>query len=218
MIVPVGVVVRNARHRNDVIHSWAVPSLGVKIDAIPGRLNEIWFRADREGVYYGQCSELCGQAPATRHERPARPRLHADRGARGGLPTSSPPGWRPWARICRAPTSCSPRRRRLMTATPTWRSPVRFNRSAGTFLRIDRKETLMASGAAYTAHGAEEAQRGARRARASDRLAAVGLFDQPQGTSARCTLSSPSFPVSIGGGLSVAMRAELQSPGIQIFH
>jgi cytochrome c oxidase subunit 2 len=64
MIVPIGVVVRMLVIGNDVIHSWAVPSLGVKIDAIPGRLNEIWFRADREGVYYGQCSELCGQAPA----------------------------------------------------------------------------------------------------------------------------------------------------------
>jgi cytochrome c oxidase subunit 2 len=65
MIVPVGVVVRMIIIGNDVIHSWAVPSLGVKIDAIPGRLNETWFRADREGVYYGQCSQLCGQAPAT---------------------------------------------------------------------------------------------------------------------------------------------------------
>lgn len=64
MIVPTGVVVRVLVIGNDVIHSWAVPSLGVKIDAIPGRLNETWFRADREGVYYGQCSELCGQAPA----------------------------------------------------------------------------------------------------------------------------------------------------------
>ena len=64
MIVPTGVVVRILVIGNDVIHSWAVPSLGVKIDAIPGRLNEMWFRADREGVYYGQCSELCGQAPA----------------------------------------------------------------------------------------------------------------------------------------------------------
>jgi cytochrome c oxidase subunit 2 len=44
----------------DVIHSFAVPAFGVKIDAIPGRLNETWFRVDREGMYYGQCSELCG--------------------------------------------------------------------------------------------------------------------------------------------------------------
>ncbi len=45
----------------DVIHSFAVPAFGIKIDAIPGRLNETWFRVDREGVYYGQCSELCGR-------------------------------------------------------------------------------------------------------------------------------------------------------------
>ncbi len=45
----------------DVIHSFAVPSLGFKIDAIPGRLNETWFLVRREGVYYGQCSELCGR-------------------------------------------------------------------------------------------------------------------------------------------------------------
>jgi cytochrome c oxidase subunit 2 len=45
----------------DVIHAFAVPSFGVKIDAVPGRLNETWFKAQREGVYYGQCSELCGR-------------------------------------------------------------------------------------------------------------------------------------------------------------
>jgi cytochrome c oxidase subunit II len=44
-----------------IIHAWTVPSFGLKIDAIPGRLNEDWFRAEKEGVYYGQCSELCGK-------------------------------------------------------------------------------------------------------------------------------------------------------------
>ena len=44
----------------DVIHSWAIPSLGIKSDTVPGRLNETWLRIDRPGVYYGQCSELCG--------------------------------------------------------------------------------------------------------------------------------------------------------------
>ncbi|MEE8172990.1 MAG: cytochrome c oxidase subunit II, partial [Alphaproteobacteria bacterium] len=43
------------------IHAWAIPSFGVKIDAVPGRVNETWFRVDAEGVYYGQCSELCGR-------------------------------------------------------------------------------------------------------------------------------------------------------------
>jgi cytochrome c oxidase subunit 2 len=45
----------------DVIHAFAVPSFGIKIDAIPGRINETWFKATREGIYYGQCSELCGK-------------------------------------------------------------------------------------------------------------------------------------------------------------
>ena len=46
---------------DDVIHSWAVPSFGVKRDAVPGRINETWIRIEREGTYYGQCSELCGK-------------------------------------------------------------------------------------------------------------------------------------------------------------
>ena len=61
MVVPVNKVVRVLTTGADVIHSWAVPSFGVKIDAIPGRVNETWFRAEREGIYYGQCSELCGR-------------------------------------------------------------------------------------------------------------------------------------------------------------
>jgi cytochrome c oxidase subunit 2 len=45
---------------NDVLHAWALPAFGVKRDAVPGRINETWFKADRTGTYYGQCSELCG--------------------------------------------------------------------------------------------------------------------------------------------------------------
>jgi cytochrome c oxidase subunit 2 len=61
MVVPVNKVVRVQVIGADVIHAFAVPSFGVKIDAVPGRLNETWFKANREGVYYGQCSELCGK-------------------------------------------------------------------------------------------------------------------------------------------------------------
>jgi len=61
MVVPVNKVVRVQTIGADVIHSFTVPSFGIKIDAIPGRLNETWFKATREGVYYGQCSELCGK-------------------------------------------------------------------------------------------------------------------------------------------------------------
>jgi len=60
LVVPVGTKVRVLVTASDVIHAWAVPAFGVKIDAIPGRLNETWFEARQEGVYYGQCSELCG--------------------------------------------------------------------------------------------------------------------------------------------------------------
>jgi cytochrome c oxidase subunit II len=61
MVVPVNKVVRVQTIGAEVIHAFAVPSFGIKIDAIPGRLNETWFRATREGIYYGQCSELCGK-------------------------------------------------------------------------------------------------------------------------------------------------------------
>jgi cytochrome c oxidase subunit 2 len=61
LVVPVNKIVRVYVTGADVIHAFAVPSFGVKIDAIPGRLNEVWFKATREGMYYGQCSELCGK-------------------------------------------------------------------------------------------------------------------------------------------------------------
>ncbi len=61
VVVPVNKNVIVGLKSNDVIHDWAVPSFGVKLDAVPGRLQTTWFRAEREGIYYGQCSELCGR-------------------------------------------------------------------------------------------------------------------------------------------------------------
>ena len=58
--VPVGKIVEVDVVSQDVIHSFSVPSFGVRIDAVPGRLNKAWFKADQEGVYYGQCSNICG--------------------------------------------------------------------------------------------------------------------------------------------------------------
>ncbi len=58
--VPVNKVVRVMITANDVLHAWALPSFGVKRDAVPGRINETWFKAEKTGTYYGQCSELCG--------------------------------------------------------------------------------------------------------------------------------------------------------------
>lgn len=60
LVVPAGKTVTVQVQGADVIHSFAVPSFGVKVDAVPGRLNEVWFKADNPGIYYGQCSELCG--------------------------------------------------------------------------------------------------------------------------------------------------------------
>nr|YP_009298316.1 cytochrome c oxidase subunit II [Nannacara anomala]AOM68284.1 cytochrome c oxidase subunit II [Nannacara anomala] len=60
MVVPVESPVRTLVSAEDVLHSWAVPSLGVKMDAVPGRLNQVTFIATRAGVFYGQCSEICG--------------------------------------------------------------------------------------------------------------------------------------------------------------
>ncbi|HXJ00935.1 MAG TPA: cytochrome c oxidase subunit II [Micropepsaceae bacterium] len=60
VVVPVGKTVRLITTGADVIHSWAIPAFGVKIDAVPGRINQSWFKAEKEGTFYGQCSELCG--------------------------------------------------------------------------------------------------------------------------------------------------------------
>jgi cytochrome c oxidase subunit 2 len=61
MVVPVNKTVHVLVTGADVIHAYTVPSFGIKIDAVPGRINETWFKATREGMYYGQCSELCGK-------------------------------------------------------------------------------------------------------------------------------------------------------------
>jgi len=60
IVVPVNKVVKLQITSNDVLHAWTIPAFGVKMDAVPGRLNETWFKANQEGLFYGQCSELCG--------------------------------------------------------------------------------------------------------------------------------------------------------------
>ncbi len=64
VVVPVGKTVVMQVTGADVIHSWTIPAFGVKQDAVPGRIAQLWFEAEQEGVYFGQCSELCGQAHA----------------------------------------------------------------------------------------------------------------------------------------------------------
>jgi cytochrome c oxidase subunit II len=61
VVLPVDTTIRVLITADDVLHAWTVPSFGVKRDAVPGRINETWIRIEREGLYYGQCSELCGK-------------------------------------------------------------------------------------------------------------------------------------------------------------
>lgn len=61
LVVPVDTMTRVLVTASDVIHAFAMPSFGIKTDAVPGRINEVWFKAEKEGLYYGQCSELCGK-------------------------------------------------------------------------------------------------------------------------------------------------------------
>jgi cytochrome c oxidase subunit II len=61
VVVPIDTTVRVLVTASDVIHAFAMPAFGVKTDAVPGRINEIWFKAKKEGLFYGQCSELCGK-------------------------------------------------------------------------------------------------------------------------------------------------------------
>lgn len=61
VVVPVDTTVRVLVTASDVLHAFAMPSFGIKVDAVPGRINETWFHAEREGIFYGQCSELCGK-------------------------------------------------------------------------------------------------------------------------------------------------------------
>ena len=61
VVVPVNTMVRVLVTAADVLHAFAMPAFGIKTDAVPGRINEVWFKANKEGLYYGQCSELCGK-------------------------------------------------------------------------------------------------------------------------------------------------------------
>ncbi len=64
IVVPVGKVIRMLVTAGDVIHNWAMPAFGIKMDGYPGRINEVYFQPTKEGLYYGQCSELCGRGHA----------------------------------------------------------------------------------------------------------------------------------------------------------
>ena len=168
MVVPVNKNVRVITTGAEVIHAFAVPSFGIKIDAIPGRLNETWFKATREGIYYGQCSELCGKDHAfmpiavrvvseeafkawveeAQEEIRAR-RRDADHG-RGGGATDRP-------------LSGAHRARSAAATTEVEGTDNGYDRTLPRRARRPRCARRMT------------------RSRHADRLAALRLFDQPQG-------------------------------------
>ena len=149
MVVPVNKVVRVQVTAEGIIHAFAMPSFGIKIDAIPGRLNETWFKATREGIYYGQCSELCGRNHAF---MPIAIRVVSEQEFAAWLDGSE-------EEIRGGAGSATVRRGRSARAE---RGRARQDRERGKLM-------------AY----ARGASRGPRPQ--PDRLAALALFDQPQG-------------------------------------
>ena len=193
MVVPVNKVIRVQVIGADVIHAFAVPSFGIKIDAVPGRLNETWFKATREGIYYGQCSELCGKDHAY---MPIAVRVVSDKRLRGLARAGE-------EEVCRRPTARG-----------------RPGRRHGGIGRTDQRATAARFEGYDDGNGTRRTRRPrTRRSRAShpDRVAPLRVFDQPQG-------HRHDVPGVRDGRrrdrrrMSIAMRMELQDPGLQIFH
>ena len=165
LVVPVNKVVHVLVTGADVIHSFAVPSFGIKIDAVPGRLNDTWFKATSEGLFHGQCSELCGKdhafMPIT--VRVVSDAEFADMGRDGE--EERRPGER-----CRRPHSRRPAQRRTDDIS---RCP---SPQAG-------RVRLRAVANAGTDNGYDDTRgtRRRQRTRHSARLAPLRLFDEPQG-------------------------------------
>jgi cytochrome c oxidase subunit 2 len=135
MVVPVGATVKVLITSNDVIHSWGVPAFWVKLDAVPGRVNETWFRAERPGLYYGVCYELCGARHAYMPiavEVVSRPQFDAWVASRGG----TLPGARPAAAAAPAAgaAGANPRQEGVTAgqATETSPAPAGVNPGVGT--------------------------------------------------------------------------------------
>ena len=128
MVVPVNATVKLLVTSNDVIHSWGVPAFWVKMDAVPGRVNETWFRAERPGLYYGVCYELCGARHAYMPiavEVVSQQQFAAWVGARGG----QMPGARPAAA---AAPAAAPRQEGLTAGQADETSPAPAGVNPGT--------------------------------------------------------------------------------------
>ena len=190
----------------DVIHSFAVPAFGIKIDAIPGRLNETWFRVEREGVYYGQCSELCGRDHAF---MPIAVRV------------VSPEKFEAWVAAAATDLDGRLQAARVDGAAEHASVDVAGRRAPRPSRRRAAQRQSGELRGETTDDGDQRRIRGARSEAMHahghpDRMAPLALFDQPQGH----RHDVPVFAIVggvIGGALSVGMRMELMQPGMQIF-
>ena len=131
MVVPQGATVKLIVTSNDVVHSWGIPAFWTKIDAVPGRLNETWFRTDRPGLYYGQCFELCGARHAYMPiavEVVSPAQFAAWVAARGG----QMPGAQPAAAAAPAAGPAAPQQPGLTAGQPTETGPAPAGVNPGT--------------------------------------------------------------------------------------
>ena len=188
VVVPVDTFVRvQVTAEGDAIHAFAMPAFGLKEDAVPGRLNETYFKAEREGVFHGQCSELCGKDHAFMPHRDPR-RLAGKVPRLGGAGRVRPARRLPDARR-------DDRQRQEREA----RRPLGPATGKG-------QELTMAYAAAHDAHAAHPT--GWKRYVYATNHKDIGTM----------YLIFAIIAGVIGGSLSIAMRMELQQPGIQIFH
>lgn len=131
MVVPVGATVKLLVTSNDVIHSWGVPAFWVKMDAVPGRINETWFRAERPGLFYGVCYELCGARHAYMPiavEVVSREQFAAWIASRGG----AMPGAAPAAAAAAPAAGAAPRQDGVTAGQATETSPAPAGVNPGT--------------------------------------------------------------------------------------
>ena len=202
MVVPVNKIVRVQVIGADVIHAFAVPSFGIKIDAIPGRLNETWFKATKEGVYYGQCSELCGKdhafMPIAVRVVSEQAFADMDRGSQEEI---------------RDANGGADQRRRTATRRPSRPAALHPRPRPPTAARTQQgpqgAKTMDTHATAHDAHddAGHGHPTGWRRLVYSTNHKDIGTM----------YLVFAIMAGVIGGLLSIAMRMELQHPGMQIF-
>ncbi|WP_083672134.1 cytochrome c oxidase subunit II [Sphingomonas montana] len=154
MVVPAGAVVKLIVTSADVIHSFAVPAFWTKMDAVPGRLNETWFKVDRPGVYYGQCSELCGARHAFMPiavEVVTRPQFAAWIASKGGTMPGARGAANPDATSATSPATAA-------VPTPTADAAIAGRGAGGSDTPIDATVTAQPVAQAATANEGTQAK------------------------------------------------------------